>query len=206
MMQSARKLILVDENDREYKRLQRPTNAVAKTKHSSRQHPCRRSKSQRIRGRSPSILELAQTSSGGTERASQPYHCYAAAASAATTTTTAGVSHTIAFGGAADVTESSVERGLPFDMETAYSDLRFAGSFGGLKICVVMPEQRPVLQENFWPNEILTRYTSRGDCGFLVGDLLERHRGPLSDRFGGRVRSFVARRRIQILADVYRRV
>ena len=34
MMQSARKLILVDENDREYKRLQRPTNAVAKTKHS----------------------------------------------------------------------------------------------------------------------------------------------------------------------------
>ena len=34
MMQSARKLILVDERDREYKRLQRPTNAVAKTKHS----------------------------------------------------------------------------------------------------------------------------------------------------------------------------
>jgi len=34
MMQSARKLILVDESDREYKRLQRPTNAVAKTKHS----------------------------------------------------------------------------------------------------------------------------------------------------------------------------
>ena len=33
MMQSARKLILVDESDREYKRL--PTNAVAKTKHSS---------------------------------------------------------------------------------------------------------------------------------------------------------------------------
>ena len=174
MMQSARKLILVDESDREYKRLQRPTNAVAKTKqfrsveHSSRQYPCGRSKSQRIRGRSPSILELAQTSSGGTDRASQPYHCYAAAASAATTTTTAGVSHTIAFGGAADVTESSVERGLPFDMETAYSDLRFAGSFGGLKICVVMPEQRPVLQENFWPNEILTRYRSPGDCGFLV--------------------------------------
>ena len=34
MMQSARKLILVDKSDREYKRLQRPTNAVAKTKHS----------------------------------------------------------------------------------------------------------------------------------------------------------------------------
>jgi len=34
MMQSAKKLILVDECDREYKRLQRPTNAVAKTKHS----------------------------------------------------------------------------------------------------------------------------------------------------------------------------
>jgi len=34
MMQSARKLILVDENDREYKRLQRPTSAVAKMKHS----------------------------------------------------------------------------------------------------------------------------------------------------------------------------
>ena len=34
MMQSARKLILVDESDREYKRLQRPTSAVAKTKHS----------------------------------------------------------------------------------------------------------------------------------------------------------------------------
>jgi len=34
MMQSARKLILVDDSDREYKRLQRPTSAVAKTKHS----------------------------------------------------------------------------------------------------------------------------------------------------------------------------
>jgi len=34
MMQSARKLILVNESDREYKRLQRPTNAVGKTKHS----------------------------------------------------------------------------------------------------------------------------------------------------------------------------
>jgi len=34
MMHSARKLILVDESDREYKHLQRPTNAVAKTKHS----------------------------------------------------------------------------------------------------------------------------------------------------------------------------
>ena len=31
MMQSARELILVDESDREYKRLQRPTKAVAKT-------------------------------------------------------------------------------------------------------------------------------------------------------------------------------
>ena len=34
MMQSARKLILVDESDHEYKGLQRPTNAIAKTKHS----------------------------------------------------------------------------------------------------------------------------------------------------------------------------
>jgi len=33
-MQSARKLIVVDESDREYKLLQRPSNAVAKTKHS----------------------------------------------------------------------------------------------------------------------------------------------------------------------------
>ena len=34
MMQSTRKLILVDESDREYKRLQRTTNAVAKMQHS----------------------------------------------------------------------------------------------------------------------------------------------------------------------------
>jgi len=33
-MQTAKKLVLVDEFDREYKRLQRPTAAVAKTNHS----------------------------------------------------------------------------------------------------------------------------------------------------------------------------
>ena len=36
------------------------------------------------------------------------------------------------FGDAADVAESSVERGLPFDIKTTYSDLRSTGSFGGL--------------------------------------------------------------------------
>ena len=35
-MQSAKKLVLVDEFDREYKRLQRPTAAVAKANHSLR--------------------------------------------------------------------------------------------------------------------------------------------------------------------------
>jgi len=35
-MQSAKKLVLVDELDREYKRLQRPAVAVAKTDHSLR--------------------------------------------------------------------------------------------------------------------------------------------------------------------------
>ena len=35
-MQSAKKLVLVDEFDREYKRLQRPANAVAKTDHNLR--------------------------------------------------------------------------------------------------------------------------------------------------------------------------
>ena len=35
-MQTTKKLILVDEFDREYKRLQRPTAAVAKTDHSLR--------------------------------------------------------------------------------------------------------------------------------------------------------------------------
>jgi len=35
-MQSAKKLVLVDEFDREYKRQQRPVNAVAKTDHSLR--------------------------------------------------------------------------------------------------------------------------------------------------------------------------
>jgi len=35
-MQSAKKLVLVDEFDREYKRLQRPADAVAKTDHSLR--------------------------------------------------------------------------------------------------------------------------------------------------------------------------
>ena len=35
-MQSAKKLVLVDEFDREYKRLQRPAAAVAKTDHSLR--------------------------------------------------------------------------------------------------------------------------------------------------------------------------
>jgi len=35
-MQSAKRLVLVDEFDREYKRLQRPTAAVAKTDHSLR--------------------------------------------------------------------------------------------------------------------------------------------------------------------------
>ena len=33
-MQTAKKLVLVDEFDREYKRLQRPADAVAKTEHS----------------------------------------------------------------------------------------------------------------------------------------------------------------------------
>ena len=33
-MQTAKKLVLVDEFDREYKRLQRPAEAVAKTDHS----------------------------------------------------------------------------------------------------------------------------------------------------------------------------
>ena len=36
LMQSAKKLVLVDEFDREYKRLQRPADAVAKTDHSLR--------------------------------------------------------------------------------------------------------------------------------------------------------------------------
>ena len=35
-MQSAKKLVLVDEFDREYKRLQRPADAVAKTDHTLR--------------------------------------------------------------------------------------------------------------------------------------------------------------------------
>jgi len=102
-MKSARKLILVDESDREYKRLQRPTNAVAKTKHSLEVSNTLRDSTladdQKVRKyvAAPSILKLAQTSSGGTDRASQPYHRCAAAASAATTTTTTGVSHTIAF-------------------------------------------------------------------------------------------------------------
>ena len=41
-------------------------------------------------------IKLAQTSSGGTDRESQPNHCCATTA-AATSTTTTGVSHTIAF-------------------------------------------------------------------------------------------------------------
>jgi len=118
MMQSARKLILVDECDREYKRLQRPNNAVAKSKHSLEVSNTLRDstladdkKSQRIRGRSPSILELAQTSSGGSDRASQPaHHCASitAATAAATATTDASIaSYTIAFADDSETRQTS---------------------------------------------------------------------------------------------------
>ena len=133
MMQSAKKLILVDECDREYKRLQRPTNAVAKTKHSLEVSNTLRDSTladdQKVREYVAALhryLNLRKTSSVRSNRASQPAHRSASA------TTNRRHHHQRQnrlvydrlrrrFGDAAEV-ESSAERGLPFDMEAAYGE------------------------------------------------------------------------------------
>ena len=110
MMQSARKLILVNESDGVYKRLQRPTNAAAKTKHSLEVSNSLQGSSladdRKVR-EYVAALHRYLTSSGGTHRASQPYHRCAAAASTATTTTATGVSHTIAFADDSETRQTS---------------------------------------------------------------------------------------------------
>ena len=210
MMQSARKLILVDESDREYKRLQRPTNAVAKTKHS---------------------LEVSNTLRDSTLADDQKVREYVAALhrylnlrKQVTVEPTVQVNpitvapppspphhhhlhhrglpydrHRRRFGDAAGIAESSVERGLPFDMETAYSDLRSAGSFGRLNNLrryagATTRSAREYLAKRdsytlHKPRRL--RFPRRKTYSKGIADLL-------SDRFGGCVRSFVTQRRIEI--------
>ena len=180
--------------------------------HSSRQYPCGRSKSQRIRGRSLSILEileLAQTSSGGTNRASEPYHHCAAAASATTTTTT-GVSHTIAFAddsAARQTSQKAASSVVSLLTWRARTRLETCRKFRRIEHTASLRQSNdPFCQRIFSQTRFLHATQTEETAVSSSQDLLERHRGPLSDRLGGRVRSFVAQRRIEILADVYRRV
>jgi len=127
MMQSARKLIFVDECDREYKRLQKDETQFRSVEHSSRVRECvaalHRYLNLRIKFQWNRPGKSTQSPLRHHRRRRRHHHHHR------------GLPYDRLcrrFRDAADVAESSVERGLLFDMETAYSDLRYAGSFGGL--------------------------------------------------------------------------
>jgi len=111
---------------------------------------------------------------------------------------------------AADVVESSVERGL----------LRHGGRIFRLEICRKFRQSKqsatlrrsndPFCERISGQTKFLHVTQAEETADSSSQNLLERHRGPLSDRFGGRVRSFITQRRIEIqylltCIDVFRK-
>jgi len=177
-MQQAKKLVLIDEFDREYKCLQRPTDAVAKT------------------GRSLQLSDTIRESSLDDDSKVKEYvaalHSYlnvrkelppqpitelpppppsppreAFAGLEVFRHHLCGLHHL-----ANDVRRSG---GHPTDMDAVYDDVRSPGSFGGIRnLMRYSGRSEREVKTYFCPEGMRTRYTNREEFAFLVARRIRR--------------------------------